>query len=140
MYEFNGWFVLKDADGQPGFAVGRSRIEELTRRLSAYRWNASRIDIVQLERQFCLRMTGMMNRNRGESEQLHALIDVVARDLPGSYGLLYEWSDEPDLPAPSGSGAFQVHVLEHGRVSRRADPFLSAPQPPLENPVGTSTG
>lgn len=128
MYEFNGWFVLKEsADSRPGFGVGRGRIEDLTRRLTGYRWNASRLDIVQLDQQFCLRMTGLMNRNRGESEDLHDLIGVIARDLPGSYGLLYEWSDEPDLPSSPGDGAFRVHVLERGEVSRRTDPFLSVP-------------
>lgn len=67
----------------------------------------------------------MMNRNRGESQELHELLGVIARDLPGSYGLLYEWSDDPDLTA-TGDGDFQVHVLEAGVVSQRADPFLSA--------------
>jgi hypothetical protein len=130
MYEFNGWFVLKESvDEKPD----RSRIEDLTHRLSGYRWNASRLDIVQLDRQFCLRMTGMMNRNRGESEELHALMDTIAQDLPGSYGLLYEWSDEPDLPSSTGDGAFQVHVLERGGVSRRMDPFLSPPPSVSEN-------
>ena len=141
MYEFNGWFVLKEsADPQPGIGAARAPIDALTDRLSHYRWSASRIDIVELDRQYCLRLTGMMHRNRGQSQELHKLIDVIAHDLPGSYGLLYEWSDEPDLdrPAPASApaappndGTFHVRVLEHGVVSERADPFLSVPQPAL---------
>jgi hypothetical protein len=142
MYEFNGWFVLKEsAEPKPGIGAERARIDALTDRLSHYRWSASRIDIVELDRQYCLRLTGMMHRNRGQSRELHELIDVIAHDLPGSYGLLYEWSDEPDLNEPASAasaqagspneGAFHVHVLEHGVVSERADPFLSVPQPAL---------
>jgi hypothetical protein len=128
MYEFNGWFVLRESAGhRTGLGADRGGIDSLARRLADYRWTASRIDIIELDRQFCLRLTGMMNRNRGESQELHSLIASIARDLPGSYGLLYEWSDAPDLSGTPGDGDFQVHVLERGTVSRRVDPFLSPP-------------
>lgn len=128
MYEFNGWFVLREsADHKPGVGANRTRIDALARRLSGYQWTASRIDIVELDRQFCLRLTGMMNRNHGQSQELHDLMTAIARDLPGSYGLLYEWSDEPDLATSPSDGDFQVHILERGTVSRRVDPFLSSP-------------
>ena len=134
MYEFNGWFVLKEsADHKPGIGANRTHIDALARRLSDYRWTASRIDIVELDQQFCLRLTGMMNTDRGESQELHELITDIARDLPGSYGLLYEWSDEPNLSASWGAGAFRVRVLERGRVSRRADPFLSPAMSALDS-------
>lgn len=128
MYEFNGWFVLRESvDHVPGAGANRAPIDVVARRLADYQWNATRIDIVELDRQFCLRLTGMMNRNRGESQELHDLLKAIATDLPGSYGLLYEWTDEPDRAG--APGGFEVHVLERGTVSRRADPFLSPPAP-----------
>lgn len=59
MYEFNGWFVLQESAADPvTVSVRRERIAEVSKRISDYRWSASRIDIVELDRQFCLRLTG----------------------------------------------------------------------------------
>jgi hypothetical protein len=133
MFEFNGWFVLKEsAPDQQSGKVRRERIDAVTERISQFRWNTSRIDIVELDRQFCLRLTGMLHRNRGQSQELHDLLTGIARDLPGSYGLLYEWSDQSDLAA-AGAGQFQVHVLEAGVLSHRPDPFLSATDSPAQS-------
>jgi hypothetical protein len=134
MYEFNGWAVLKvSAAEKPDGAIGRARIAEWTSRLSKYRWTGPHIDIIDLDEQVCLRAAGMLNRNRGESDDLHELFADIARELPGSYGLLYESYDEADLSEPPGEFAFRVLVLQKGMVSVRLDPFLSPTMPLLEN-------
>ena len=64
-------------------------------------------------------------RPHGDVAVLDVLLDFVASRLPASYGLLYESSDEPDMPEPPGAGAYTVRVLEAGVVRQHLDPFMS---------------
>jgi hypothetical protein len=47
-------------------------------------------------------VTGMVNRIRDEGRHLDDLLSLVARVLPGSYGLVYDRADE--MPGRTGFG------------------------------------
>lgn len=64
-----------------------------------------------------------MNRRREEGDRLDLFLAVIARRLPGSYGLIYERDDE--MPDPPGPNAFRVRVMAAGTLTERQDPFLS---------------
>ncbi|WP_328614628.1 immunity 7 family protein [Amycolatopsis sp. NBC_00355] len=71
------------------------------------------------------------NRPAALGTDLTGLLDFVARRFPGSWGLLYERSD--DLERPPGPGAFRVRVMARGRLVTRLDPFLSPVNPVIED-------
>ncbi|MGH3852033.1 MAG: Imm7 family immunity protein [Pseudonocardiaceae bacterium] len=56
---------------------------------------------------------------------------ALSAQLPGSWGILYERSD--DMPNPPDPTEFRVRVLARGQVSERKDPFLSPCRPTIED-------
>lgn len=134
MFEFHGWFALRDATEDGGANVVREAVEELRG------WLAERVayvtvavDVHELNGEYFLNLTGLANRRHGrpETDDLEDLLPWLVKRLPGSYGLLFERSD--DMPTPPGAGAFRVRALRRGRVSEHLDPFLSPIQPNIED-------
>ena len=79
-----------------------------------------------------LNLDGLVNRRRYEADELDGLLDHICKRFPGSYGLLYDRSDnDPDFPG--GPNAFRVRVMARGRLTTRQDPFLSPVQPVIED-------
>jgi hypothetical protein len=54
----------------------------------------------------------------------------LAKNAPGSYGLLYVW----DVESPDFHNEFRVSYLRRGRVAEAADNFLSPCIPTIEEP------
>jgi hypothetical protein len=132
MFEFHGWFMLADNTedvDRGGVAPAVRALRALLRDLA---WSTSAADIYELNGEYCLSLHGLVNRRRQhEVMNIEQIIDFLIERLPGSYGLLYERSDEG--PQPPGPGAFRVRVLARATVTDRLDPFLSPTQPLIED-------
>lgn len=131
MYLFHGWFVLSESPLESEDDVLRPLVGELQGILSGFIWHNATADLHRFNGQDFLTITGLRNRPLQEAKDLEYVLGWLAEHLPGSYGLLYEWSDY--MPVPPGPGAFRVRVLARGTVSERLDPFLSPTNPTVED-------
>lgn len=131
MHEFNGWFRLHDSPYEDEFAELDAAVADLRARIESLHWSSAQARIVRVNGEYCLVVTGLINRVRQEKRELDALIDFVGTRFPGAYGVLYERSGDPDPELPDG--AFSVGVMARGRFSRHADPFLSPVNPTIED-------
>lgn len=131
MYEFHGWFGLAETTEEADDGGLAQAVSELTAQVDALDWKTSEASVVLLNGQHFLRLTGLVNRRRDEADDVERLLGFVADRLPGSWGLLYERSD--DMPTPPGPGAFRVRVVARGQVREQLDPFLSPVQPNIED-------
>jgi hypothetical protein len=131
LYEFHGWFHLSeyddDADEDSNRLFWRKR--ELVELLSRLEWAAGKSDVVTLNSAGFLRLHGAFASPAGQIADVDAILDCVSRQLPGSYGLLYERFDQDNAPTPPGRDAFRVRVMARGVVQVRLDPFLSPLEP-----------
>ncbi|MFC4456559.1 Imm7 family immunity protein [Deinococcus sonorensis] len=135
MFEFHGWFGLQEA---AHFVDEGSRwdeiIEGIKARVAALNWGTGEYNLVAEVRlmngEAFLHLTGNKNHRGVIGQELADLLTYVAREAPGSYGLLY-WRDDEGKP-PAGRWNFQVTVMARGALSTRFDPFLSPTFPVLE--------
>jgi hypothetical protein len=79
-----------------------------------------------------------VSRNH-RSSSLWELMDWIAENGPGSYGLIYVWDDEDnghgrEVRIQDHSNEFRVWRILNGKVEEFADPFLS-PIVPVINPT-----
>lgn len=126
MYQFNGWFELCErTDGEEEDVTLIPALAGLAGLVDRLRWPTGNADMVSYNWCHYLRLTGVAQRRRGpEADDIDSLLNFISIKLPGSYGLLYERSDEdPDrMPNPD---LFLVRVMARGVVQTRLDPFLS---------------
>ncbi|WP_086764639.1 Imm7 family immunity protein [Streptomyces bobili] len=69
--------------------------------------------------------------SRHEAGQLDELVAYIARRFPGSWGMLYDRSDDGGIL--NADNAFRVRVMRRGIVEERLDPFLSPCNPVIED-------
>lgn len=131
MYEFHGWFALAESTEESDTGTRAEGVADLEQRIAGIDWATGAVGLGALNGEYYLRVDGLMNRMRDEAEDLDALLLWIAERFPGSYGILYERSDE--MPNPPGSGAFRVRRLARGRIDIAADPFLSPVNPVIED-------
>jgi len=110
MHEFHAWIGLSESTEESDLGGLQDAVVEL---------------------QYFVTAEGMVNRRREEGERLDLFLAIIARKLPGSWGLIYERDDE--MPDPPGPNAFRVRVLARGRIVERPDPFLSPCNPVIED-------
>jgi hypothetical protein len=127
MYEFHGWFVLAETSEEADAGGLSDAVAGLERLLASLNWPTAMACLRMLNGQPFLLMEGLVNRRRHEADDVDMLIQRVALLLPGSYGLLYERSD--DVPSTD----FTVRVMARGQITVRDDPFLSPTQPTIED-------
>lgn len=131
MYEIHGWFGLAESTeetDQGGLAgiVGRLRHD-----IAEHTWPSLAITLDALNGQYVLTISANPNRRRDEAEFVHALVEFIRVNLPGSWGILYERDDEAHQPP--GPNAYKVTVLARGNLTEHADPFLSPANPTIED-------
>ena len=131
MYEFHGWLGLAESTEEADCGNLEAAISELRDRVQALGWQTANAEVLLLNGQFFLRLTGLVNRRRDEARNVAELLTFVSNRLPGSWGMVYERSD--DMPTPPGPGAFRVLVLSRGVVREHLDPFLSPVNPNIED-------
>jgi hypothetical protein len=131
MHVFHAWIELRESPQEISdglLAEGLAELEELA---AADSWHDAVFEIRHLNGGHFFTATGFVNRRRSEGERLDLFLATIARSLPGSYGLVYEWDDE--MPAPYGPNAYRVKVMARGQITERYDPFLSPIDPVVED-------
>lgn len=131
MHEFHAWIGLSESTEENDLGGLQDAVGELRELAADSRWHDAVFEVRSLNGQFFMRADGLVNRCRDEGERLEVFLAVIARRLPGSYGLIYERDDE--MPAPTGPNAFRVRVLARGKATERPDPFLSPCNPVIED-------
>jgi Immunity protein 7 len=111
--EFQGWFVLPEAD----LAPLRAKVEALD-------WRDTTANLCAYDGSPTLMIEGRVERLRSEYYDAEALIAWVGEHVPGSHGSLWRRGEEPT----------EVLVMRGGRIVANRDPF-SATVPALEEPV-----
>ncbi len=135
MHEFHLWVGLSDSPEETDDEAVARVVEQVQARITAAaaQTGSAHFDVSRLNGQWFLTATGWVNRRTGRAESalLDEIVDAVARQLPGSWGLVYERDDE--MPEPVGPNAFRVRRIARGAVTDIADPFLSPCAPSIED-------
>lgn len=134
MFEFHGWFNLSDSPREVDTGRLAGFVERLEQRVTALSWRAflAFAEVHTLNGEYRLVVGGNPNHRGQIGRELDELLEFVAQEAPGSYGLLY-WRDiEGELPA--GPDNYHVVVMARGRLTLRLDPFLSPTVPTVEDP------
>jgi hypothetical protein len=131
MHEFHAWIGLSESTEESDVGGLPQVMEELRELAAESKWHDAVFELRSLNGQYFLTADGFVNRRREEGERLDLFLSVIARKLPGSWGLIYERDDE--MPDPPGSNAFRVRVLARGKVVEHPDPFLSPCNPIIED-------
>jgi hypothetical protein len=131
MHEFHAWLGLADSTDESDDARVASAVAEVREFLGGVEWPSAQVDLRMVNGVYFVSATGYVNRRRMEGDQLDALVELVARLLPGSWGMIYERDDA--MPDPPGPNAFRVRVLARGQITEHLDPFLSPCNPTIED-------
>jgi hypothetical protein len=132
LFEFHGWFGLAETTEESDVGGLETAVDDIRRLIETLNWQTARAEVYELNGEYFLGMHGLVKRRlRHEAIELETIIDEVITKLPGSYGLIYERSD--DGPQPPGPGAFLVRVLARGQLVDRLDPFLSPTRRTIED-------
>ena len=132
MYEFHGWFELSESADESDLGTLDEGVEQLHAMIDSLEWPTSAAILRNFNGAHVLNVDGLVNRRRYEADELNGLLDHICKRFPGSYGLLYDRSDnDPDFPG--GPNAFRVRVMARGRLTTQQDPFLSPVQPVIED-------
>jgi len=131
MHEFHAWIGLAESTEESDRGGLQEAVGELKELAADSKWHDAVFEVRNLNGQYFVTADGMVNRRREEGERLDLFLAVIARRLPGSWGLIYERDDE--MPDPPGPNAFRVRVMARGMVVERPDPFLSPVHPAIED-------
>jgi hypothetical protein len=131
VYEFHGWFGIAESPEESDAGTLIEGVAHLYGRIAEIQWATAGARLEVYNGQHFLTVNGLVNRRRDEALELDALLQYVATRFPGSWGLLYERSD--DLVELPGPGAFRVRVMARGEMTDRLDPFLSPCRPTIED-------
>ena len=133
MYSVDGFFHLWPNPYETEDESARLAwvIESIPDWLREYRLDGERaVHLIPTNGQVRLIVSRLWNHAGSNREDVHAFLSRVAREAPGSYGLLYEI--DQDLPPPEGL-TFSVLVMKRGRVERHPDPYFSPIWPVVED-------
>jgi immunity protein 7 of polymorphic toxin system len=131
VYEVHGWFGLSESTHEADVGGLLEAVEEIKTRLAGLDWPNGSAALTPLNGQYFLILTRFANRPRNDRLRIYEILSLVAKRLPGSWGLLYERDDETQ--DPPGPNAFRVRVLRRGTVVEETDPFLSPCRPIIED-------
>lgn len=131
MYEFHGWFGIAESAEETDGGTLAEGTSELRSAVRAIQWSTGRAELASYNGQYFVTLNGLVNRRRDEADEMVRLMGFISARFPGSWGLVYERSD--DLNDPAGGNHFRVHVMSRGAVNVRMDPFLSPCVPVIED-------
>jgi hypothetical protein len=134
MIEYQGWATIREAyreedEDDAALAGIAAQLEARVAELAGRDWCACTFRNIN----GAWRLSVMGNRNHasGDWPEVLALFEWIAREAPGSYGLL---SCHDDENAQGRDNEFQVFVLRRGTLSQSHDPHLSPYLPMVEEP------
>jgi Immunity protein 7 len=131
MHEFHAWIGLAESAEESDLGQLKEKVIELRDLVADSSWHDAVFEVKGLNGGYFFSATGLINRRREEGDRLELFLAIIARRLPGSFGLVYERDDE--MPNPPGPNAFRVRVMARGKLTERQDPFLSPCNPVIED-------
>jgi hypothetical protein len=131
MHEFHAWIGLAESAQEADLGGLEQAVDELQQLTADSNWHDAVFELRNLNGQHFFIAAGFINRRREESERLDLFLAIIARRLPGSWGLVYERDDE--ILSRPGPNAFRVRVLARGKIVEHPDTFLSPCRPVIED-------
>ena len=131
MYELHAWFGLAETASEGDVGGLGSAVDALQPILARFVPPQAIAEVRSLNGDYFLWVNGMQNRPRDLEGAIEDLLGALAERLPGSWGIVYDRSDE--WFDRSLANAFRVRVLARGNVSVREDTFLSPVRPTIED-------
>ncbi len=131
MHEFHAWIGLAQSTVEDDDELLHEAVSEVKDLVFRSTWHDAVFEVRNLNGQYFLTAIGLVNRRRDEGRRLDELLAMVARLLPGSWGMVYERDDE--MPDPPGPNAFRVRVIARGTITENVDPILSPCNPVIED-------
>ena len=133
MYEIHGWIRLAESPDDIDEGELDAKVDRLATLVAAVPLPGGLFELLAVNGSRTLVVHIDTNRRRpGLEHALDEILAFVTGELPGSYGVLYEY-DEQDR-VHHGRGVFSVRVVKRGRCEPALDPFLSPLVPVAENP------
>ncbi len=130
MFQAHGWCeLLLTTDGE----------EDPNDALALVQWTEAQIEqtglapglsVKGIGGSFILRCHLVQNRDNGDKQRIHDLLELLGDRAQGTYGLVYFRDDD------SSEYSFDIAVMRRGQVSIDADLLLSPIIPRLEDPLG----
>ncbi|WP_027482461.1 Imm7 family immunity protein [Deinococcus pimensis] len=141
MYEFHGWVCIRKSVQEDMGGVTSTIFHDMLVGAVRDRLAEQNLDdtghnpffrFTPINGEWFLTFGGNLDHRTTYEPLIHDLLGLIAREGPGSYGLMYWRDDEYDPPA--GAENFQVLVLARGVLTTRFDPFLSPVVPLIQDP------
>ena len=133
MLEYQGWFVIRESFNERD--ESEEKLESIWKILKVLVSNINynrKTEICQMKitnGDYKLMIAGMDNHKSSSWVELLQLLDWIATESKGSYGLLHFYDDEDKNGLDNH---FQVIVLKKGKISFELDTFLSPYNPEVE--------
>ncbi len=131
MYQFHGWCTLRELGDEQDGDRQQLALDHVREFVESLKWANGFCELRPFNGMYFIHFGGFQNRPRQEASDLKKLFALIAREVTGSYGLMY-WRDDEDL-TPPGRDNWHVVVLARGIVIERFDPFLSPSVPFIED-------
>jgi hypothetical protein len=130
MIETHGWLsIALSTDGEGEYSIIND-IKPLLSIVSSICSEQNVIDIRPLNGRYYITITNHPNHKGVEFDRVMMLIEYVATNYTGSYGLVYIRDDED---ANGNDNEFVVYKLIRGKIIKEKDHYLSPCNPVIED-------
>lgn len=132
MYEYHGWATLSESPSEFDDGHFEPLAKSIRNEIRRIRAEHGGIDIGEktINGLTMVWVAGYANHRRPDADEVHNLFRLIAKQLPGSYGLLYERDDED---TQGYENDFCVWRLARGQLVERRDVLLSPCIPTIED-------
>lgn len=133
MYEWHGWVVISsdtfegDEDAEEAVAA---QVKAMLEPLNVDTW--AKAEVVVRNGEYWLELSGNVNHANDMPNQIRQVLDFMATEAPGSYGLLWERDDEREHP-PAQMNEFRVTRMARGQITTPKDAYFSPTVPTIED-------
>ncbi|MDQ1097180.1 MULTISPECIES: Imm7 family immunity protein [Chryseobacterium] len=128
MFEYKGWITLSFDSYEENFLKLKEQIIFLDECIDKYNNSSQFAKIVNCNENYVLSLIAVTNHENGILEDIKALLSLIAKVLPASYGVIFYRDQEG-----SHSNNYFVIRLSKGTVEEFTDVILSPCLPVIEN-------
>jgi hypothetical protein len=147
MYTFFGWAELRYHSHDTNEELQNTAVDNFINYIDGM----ESVDISMVQRRNGLDSFMISRMHNHTASYIIDVFEWIAKNLPGSYGLLYVHDDEEsygaykyskyyDNPRVDNSNKFVVYKLAKGCLTREEDPFLSPCIPTIEDEYDPTRG
>ena len=132
MYFYFGWLVLRIDCYEDEFELLDHAVADLESFLASMPVGLGFLEVNAVNGKWVVTFKGGFNRRPGQWATLQEVLNYVSKNFPGSYGVIYEETEDPLLaPFP---GSFSVIVMKRGQWHVEKDVLLSPTVPVILDP------